>query len=116
MADLRRGIGGIRRGSVNLRGGRADGRAADTSTTRAGRRCARRSLRTHAVGTLRITTIGRLLGVGMRRTRHGRRTLGHLVLRAHLLVLGRSVLLRRSKALLVASGHDATKQTIARGD
>lgn len=116
MADLRRSIGGIRRGSVDLRGGRADGRAADTSTARTGRRCARRTLRTHAIGTLRITTIGRLLGVGVRRTRHGGRTLGHLVLRTHLLFLWRSVRLGRSEALLVAAGHDATKQTITWGD
>lgn len=116
VADLRRGIRGIRRRGVDLRGGRASGRAADASTARAGRSGALGRLRGHAVGALGIATVGRLLGVGVRRARHAGRTLRHLVLRAHLLVLGRSVLLRGSKALLVATGHDATKQAITRSD
>ncbi len=116
VADLRRGIRRIRRGGVDLGRGRAARGTAYASTARAGRRGALGRLRAHAVGALGVAAVGRLLGVGVRRAGHAWRALCHLVLRTHLLLLGRSVLLRRSETLLIATGHDATKQAIARGD
>lgn len=122
MADLGRlHVSRVGDRGIDLRGSRADcvRGPAHASPARAGRRRALWWLRPHAVrdGPLRVSLlVGRLLGVGVRR-RDGktRRALGHLVLRSNLL-LWRRMLLWRSEAGLVASGHDAAEEAIAGGD
>jgi hypothetical protein len=122
-ADLGRlGVAWVGRRSVDLGGGGSDsvGRATNTSgtSTRAGRRRTLGWLRAHAIsdGTLRIAllVLGLLGGIRMRRgDRESRWPLGHLMLRAHLLLLRRGVLLRRGKTCLVTAGHDAAEETVA---
>jgi hypothetical protein len=127
VADLGRlGVAWVGRRSVDLGCGGANGvgRATNASrtSTGAGRRRALRWLRAHAVsyGALRIAllVLWLLRSVGVRRgTRESRWPLGHLMLRAHLLLLGRGVLLRRDKtSCLVAAGHDAAKEAVAGRD
>lgn len=108
MADLwRLRVAGIGNGGVDLGSRGPDGVrwAADAPATGARRSGTLRRLRAHAVGNgtswvgLRV---GRLLAAWVRRgDGQAGRALGHLMLRAHLLLLGRSVLaLLRLRLLL----------------
>ena len=109
-------------GSVDLgrRGADGVGGPADASPAGSWRCGALGRLRSHAVGdgTLRVALlVGRLLGIRMRWwDGEPRRALSHLVLRSYLLLLGRRVLLGRSKPSLIATGHDAAEQAIAGGN
>lgn len=139
VAHLRRlSIAGIRHRGVDLRGGRSDGVRwpVDGSATWAGRRGALRRLRAHAVGHdgARALGIGLLLVWGLLlrgllllllllRVGVGRGdwqswgALSHLVVvRAHLLILGSSLRLRRRQTSLVAAGHDAAEEAVSRSN
>jgi hypothetical protein len=137
VAHLRRlSIAGIRHGGVDLGGRGPDGvwRAVDGSATWAGRRGALRRLRAHAVGhdgagalgiglllvrgLLRRLLLLLLLRVGVRRRhRQSWGSLSHLVVvRAHLLILGSGLRLRRRQTSLVATGHDAAEEAVSRSN
>lgn len=140
VAHLRRlSIARIGHGGVDLRGRRPDSvrGAVDGSATWTGRRGALRRLRAHAIGhdgagALRIglLLVWRLLlrglllllllllrvGVG-RGHRQSWGALSHLVVvRAHLLILGSGLRLRRRQASLVATGHDAAEEAVSRSN
>lgn len=142
LVDLRRlCVSRVWHWGINLRRGRSHpvGRTADTTTAARTRRCrALRRLRAHPIGH-RALRIRLLIGalrllllllrgrVGRRYRRKARRSLGHLVLRAHLLLRRRPVLLmllllllllllRRREPALVATRHDPAKKAIAWGD
>lgn len=124
VADLRRlGRAGERDRGVDLGSSGPNGGRRSADTPSAGtRRCG-------ALGRLRCKTVGygalgrillerRLLR--LRRGGRGRdgeswRALGHLVLRAHLLVLGRRRR-RRGQLALTTAGHDAVEKTVAGGN
>lgn len=139
VAHLRRlSIAGIRHGGVDLGGRGPDGvwRAVDGSATWAGRRGALRRLRAHAVGHDGAGALGiglllvwglllrrRLLLLLLLRVGVGRRhwqswgSLSHLVVvRAHLLILGSGLRLRRRQTSLVATGHDAAEEAVSRSN
>lgn len=132
VADLRRltttGVGDRR---VDLGGGRSDcvrGPSYAAAGVWAGRLSALWRL-THAVGdrTLGILLVRScllrwlLLSTRVRRGRKPRRPLTNLMLRSQLLFVRRAVLLgllllRRCETALVATSHDATKESVARRD
>lgn len=139
MAHLRRlSIAGIRHGGVDLRGRRPDGvrGPVDGSATWAGRRGALRRLRAHAVGhdgaralgiglllVWRLLLRGLLLLLLLLRVGVGRGdgqswgALSHLVVvRAHLLILGSCLRLRRRQTSLVATSHDAAEEAVSRSN
>lgn len=125
-------IAGIGDGGVDLGRGRPDSirRPADAPAARARRCGAWRRLRAHAVGHgalgIGLLLVGRLLlgllllllllCVGVRGgNRQSWRALGHLVVvRAHLLVLRRSLGLRRRETSLISAGHYSAKEAVSR--
>lgn len=125
MADLRR-LGGTRErnGSVDLGRSRTDScRWSSNSTSARARRCGglgglrAEPVRYGATGT-RGVLLERLLRLRRRRRRDRQtwRSLGHLMLRAHLLVLRGRRGRRRGQLALSTTGHDTVEETGAGGN